>query len=126
MTAVAVELPLGLEAEPRTRFSEPDADPAAGEIEPWELHSELVLVCPEVCARALELLPERDPDAFLVRHERPPVVVELRADEEAKPAPGLGVAVAAYVLWRIADTAQRAVIAVGVLAGVAMLAELLH
>ena len=44
-------------------------DTVVEEIELWELHSELVLVSPEVCRRALELLPERDPDAFLVRLE---------------------------------------------------------
>ena len=42
-------------------------DTMVEEIELWELHSELVLVSPEVCRRALELLPERDPDAFLAR-----------------------------------------------------------
>jgi hypothetical protein len=112
MTAVAVELPLGLEAGQRSL------------IEPWELHSELAVVCPEVCARALELLPERDPEAFLLRADRP--AVEPRSDEEDEPAPGLGVAVVAYALWRIGDTAQRAVVAVGLLAAVAMLAELVH
>src|SRR5215211_790098 len=46
------------------------ADTVVEEIELWELHSELVLVCPEVCRRALELLPERDPDAFLTQTPR--------------------------------------------------------
>jgi len=124
MTAVAVELPLELEAGPRTLPKEPDADPS-GEIESWELHSELVLVCPEVCARALELLPERDPDAFLVRPERA-IVVPARSDEESEPAPGLPAAAAVYACWRIADTARRAVVAVGLLAAVALLAEVVH
>ena len=49
-----------------------EPEPAANdEFEPWELHSELVLVCPEVKKRALELLPERDPDAFLARARDP-------------------------------------------------------
>jgi hypothetical protein len=33
-------------------------DPPAPEFAPWELHSELVLVCAELRARSLELLPE--------------------------------------------------------------------
>src|SRR6478735_8276000 len=41
------------------------------DIEPWELHSELVLVCPEVGQRARELLSEHDPNAFLTRPREP-------------------------------------------------------
>jgi hypothetical protein len=127
MTAVAVELPLELEARPLGLLREPDeARATTADIEPWELHSELVLVCPEVCARALELLPERDPDAFLVRREQQPFSVALPLDAQDEQATGLGTAVVAYALWRIADTAQRAVIALGLLAAVALLAEVVH
>jgi hypothetical protein len=91
---------------------------AAAEIQPWELHSELVLVCPEVCRRALELLPERDPDAFLVG---PP-----RAPAEASLPHGLPAAVVGYAAWRLAETARFALVSVGALAALASLAEALH
>ena len=75
MGALAFETALGFEHRLRTVRRRPtggvepkigDGDPGTnGDIEGWELQSELVLVCPEVRKRARELLPERDPDAFL-------------------------------------------------------------
>jgi hypothetical protein len=91
---------------------------AVVEIQPWELHSELVLVCPEVCRRALELLPERDPDAFLVGPPRAPA--ELRLPH------GLPAAVFGYALGRLAETARIALVAIGGLAALASLVEAVH
>jgi hypothetical protein len=91
---------------------------AAAEIQPWELHSELVLVCPEVWKRALELLPDRDPDAFLVGPRRAPA-------EPVLPH-GLPAALFGYALWRLAETARIALAAIGGLAALASLAEAVH
>jgi hypothetical protein len=86
----------------------------AEQIEPWELHSELVLVSPEVCRRALELLPERDPDALLARP---------RGESDT---PALSAAVFLYTLGRLGKSARFALEATAVLVGLALIAELLH
>ncbi len=88
------------------------------EIEPWELHSELVLVSPEVCRRALELLPERDPYAFLVRPRR--------AAAEPRLPHGLPAAVFGHAVRRLVETARIALVTIGGLAALASLAEALH
>jgi hypothetical protein len=111
MSAVTVKPPLELEDRPR--------------IEPWELHSELVLVCPEVCGRALELLPERDPDAFLASLRQPTLLAPGTADR-SQPTAGLPATVSKYALWRLIETARSALFAVGGLVALASLAELLH
>jgi len=105
-----------------------DPKPATqGDIEPWELHSELVLVCPKVCERARELLPERDPDAFLAR-PREPVLLAAGAIEEAKHTTSLPfpVAVVGYAFWRLLGTARIALFTVGGVVMLALLAEVLH
>jgi hypothetical protein len=94
-------------------------------IEPWELHSELVLVCPDVRKYALELLRERDPDAFLVR-AREPATTLVATTEAAARAPKLAVAVVGYMLWRLAQTAHSAFFAVVAVVALALLGELLH
>ena len=93
------------------------------DIEPWEVHSELALVSPEVSERIRELLPERDPDAFLSRLREPARTLET-APEAVTPSPS--VAVIAYALWRLAETARVALVAVGAVVVLALLAEVLH
>jgi hypothetical protein len=88
------------------------------EIAPWELHSELVLVCPEVWKRALELLPERDPYAFLVRPRR--------TAGEPKLPHGLPAAVFGHAVRRLVETARIALVTIGGLAALASLLEALH
>jgi len=95
------------------------------DIGPWELHSELVLVCPEVCERARELLPERDPDAFLAR-PREPVSFPAETAEKVRGAARLPAAVLGYTLWRLAETARVAIIAIGAAIALALLADVLH
>jgi hypothetical protein len=95
------------------------------DIEPWELHSELVLVCQEVSERARELLPERDPDAFLTRR-REPVLLATGAIEEPHANTSLFVAVVGHALWRLAETARIAFFTVGIAVALALLAEALH
>jgi hypothetical protein len=94
-------------------------------IEPWELHSELVLVCQEVSERARELLPERDPDAFLARR-REPVLLVTGTIEEPHANSSLFVAVVGHALWRLAETARIAFFTVGMVVALALLAEALH
>jgi hypothetical protein len=88
-------------------------------VEPWEIHSELVLVSPEVCARARELLPLRDPDAFLTS---PLTVVDAQPGGE----PSLPIALAGYTVLRLAETARSAFFVLAVVAALACLAQLVH
>src|SRR4029450_2178057 len=94
-------------------------------IEPREVHSELVLVCPEVSERARELLPTRDPDAFLARG-REPVLLATGTIEEPHANPSPVVAVVGHALWRLAETARIAFFTVGMVVALALLAEALH
>jgi hypothetical protein len=87
-------------------------------VEPWELHSELVLVSPEVWKRARELLPERDPDAFLIGPRQAPA--------EVRVPHGLAAAVGGYALRRLLETVRIALVAIGGVAALASLAEALH
>jgi hypothetical protein len=121
--SVALELPVELRRGLPIVLDE--AAEATDDIEPWELHSELALVSSEVCLRARELLPERDPYAFL---DRPREVIPLLvapADEE-EPELALSRAVVGYAAHRLFDAARFALYAIGGLAGLASLAELLH
>jgi hypothetical protein len=88
-------------------------------VEPWEIHSELVLVSPEVCERARELLPERDPNGFLPR-----TIVVLESQPAAGPS--LPIALAGYTVLRLAETARSALIVVGAVVAVALIAQILH
>ncbi|TML44383.1 MAG: hypothetical protein E6G19_08965 [Actinobacteria bacterium] len=136
MAAVAVESSLQLKARLRAVPREPAAwagarpvdepEPAAnGDVKPWELHSELALVCPEVRECARELLPERDPDAFLAR-VRAPVLRPAGTVDEAQDATSLPVAVAGYALWRLAETVRSGLVAVAAVVALAVLAQVLH
>jgi hypothetical protein len=98
---------------------------ANGPIERWELHSELALVCPEVRRRALELLPERDPDSFLTGLQAPVSLPAGTIDEAQRPT-SLPVAVVGYAFWRLIETARSAVIAIGAAVALALFAEMLH
>jgi hypothetical protein len=137
MTAIAVENAVGLEPRRLAVLGQPVApwagarfiderEPAAnGDIKPWELHSELVLVCPEVRERAREFLPERDPDAFLAR-PREPVFLAAGTIAEAQHTTSLPVAVARYAVWRLIGTARIALFILGGVVALALLAEALH
>jgi hypothetical protein len=95
------------------------------EIGLWEMHSELALVCPKVRRCARERLPERDPDAF---SERPRARISPSSDAAAEaPYPeSLSLAVLCYTLWRVAETAMTALVALGAVVGLALFAQLLH
>ena len=134
MTAVAVEARLLFERRLRAVPADGGLKTASlleavsernGDIEPWELHSELVLVCPDVSESARRLLPERDPDAFLFRLPGPGSRQAAGADAVAI-APNLAVALVGYALWRLAETARTGFIAVAAIIALTFLAEVLH
>ena len=137
MSGVAAETRLAFERRLRNVPMEPSASrlrtlslqealsEKSCDIEPWEVHSELALVCPEVSERVRELLPERDPDAFLSRLREPAPALETVPGAVAI-APSAFLAVVAYALWRLAETARVALVAVGAVVVLALLAEVLH
>jgi hypothetical protein len=137
LAAIAVEPAHEFEARLCAPRTEPDAstleaitlDEAEretnGGIEPWELHSELVLVCPEVRKRALELLPKPDTDAFVAR-PREPVLLPIGTVEDAQRTTNVPAAVVGYTLWRLLETARIAFFTAGVVVALALFAELLH
>jgi hypothetical protein len=100
-------------------------EPSNAEIELWEMHSELALVCPKVRRCARELLPERDPDAFLDRPRAPISPSRDTADETPYPE-SLPLAVLGYTLWRLAEAARTALLALGAVVVLALLAQLLR
>jgi hypothetical protein len=88
---------------------------------------ELVLVCPELRAQALALLPELDPDALFEVAPRPPrplaQVIELRpgaamAPQRRRTAP---VAVAAYFAEALLFGALRGAALIAAIAAIAFL-----
>jgi hypothetical protein len=121
--SVALELPVELRRGLPTVLEE--AAQATDDIEPWELHSELALVSSEVCLRARELLPERDPYAFL-DWSREPIPLSVTPADEEEPELALPRAVVGYAAHRLFDAARFGLYAIGALAGLASLAELLH
>jgi hypothetical protein len=136
LVAVAFETALGFErrlrAIPRQRMTvEPDPhlvsepEPSNAEIELWEMHSELALVCPKVRRCARERLAERDPDAFLER-PRAPISPSSDTAHEAPYPESFSLAVLGYTLWRLAETARTALLALGAVVALALLAQLLH
>lgn len=99
-------------------------DTMVDEIELWELHSELILVSPEVYRRALELLPERDPDAFLARQKQPILLATVAAEES--DAPARAAVALRYAVWRIGHTARFALAVTVGSVGLALLAEVVR
>ena len=129
MSAVALEIqqplrPIDLSWVGATPIDEYKAGTTA-DVEPWELHSELVLVCPELCALARELMPARDPEAFLARLPAP-TSLGPTGDDKAALAPSLPVAVVRYSLSRLLDTARTGLLVVAAVVALAMLGQLLH
>jgi hypothetical protein len=89
---------------------------AVAVVEPWEIHSELVLVSPEVCTRARELLPLRDPDAHLAKRTR---VAPARE-------PGFPVALVGYTALRVAETIRTALLVTALVVALALIAQIWH
>jgi hypothetical protein len=135
LSAVVFGTGLGFEHRPRAAPQQLAASveasieghkpPTNGPIEPWELHSELALVCPEVRKRALALLAERNPEAFLTRTAEPISRVATTI-YEAQQATSLPLAVVGYALWRLIETTRSAAIAMGAAVALALIAEIVH
>jgi hypothetical protein len=89
------------------------------------LHSELVLVCPEVRKLALELLPKPDTAPFGAR-SRQPVLLPMGPVDNTQRTTSVPAAVVGYTLWRLLETARIAFFTAGVVVALALLAELLH
>jgi hypothetical protein len=134
LAAVAFDTPLGFESRLRAIPTQPPVEPdphlgrepeaSHGEIELWELHSELALVCPDVRKCARELLPDRE-HAFLDRRSKP-ISPGSDTTDEARYLQSLPLAVVGYTLWRLADTARTAFLALATVVVLALLAQLLH
>jgi hypothetical protein len=125
----AVENPLQLVSPPRVALRNVSGriqeTPAAFEdMHAWELNSELVLVCPELRRRSLELLAERDADLSQDRLPRPILLPSAAADDDQVTGGGAD-AVLGYTLQRVWDSMRLGFTIVGVLFTLAMLAELL-
>jgi hypothetical protein len=95
-------------------------DPRPRSVEAWEVHSELVLVSPEVYERARELLPERDPDALLASPS------SVAAPVQARREPALPTAILSYAVLRLAETARSGLIVVGLVVAFALIAQISH
>ena len=92
------------------------------DVEPWEVHSELVLVSPEVYHQALAELPERDPDPVPARP-----ALSVHDPLHDREATGVSVnAVLRYTARRMAQTVEFGLILLGVLVALTLLAKLLH
>jgi hypothetical protein len=96
-----------------------------GDIELWELHSELALVSAEVRTRARDLLPERNPYSFLSR-PREGISLPPGAADQPHASTSLPEAVFGYALWRLVETARAALFAIGAIFALTLLAEFLH
>jgi hypothetical protein len=124
MSAVALDTPVRPATAPRAVLR-PVGDSTAderAEVQPWEAHSELSLVSPEVRRRLLELLPERD--AYLVPPlPRPsgPLPVAPQKEEPGVRARDL----LRYTVRRVGETVRLGLTIVGAIFVLALLAEVL-
>lgn len=84
---------------------------------PWELHSELVLVDPELRLRSLQLLPE---PALAAPGHRPTVMAAPANGSPARTGTILG-----YAVRRIAEMTRFGLVILGAVFALMMLAELL-
>jgi hypothetical protein len=85
-----------------------------------ELSPELVLVCPELRAHALELLPALDPDALFRVAPRPKPTLAL-APPPAEPPRRRVLAVAAYAVEALVMGTLRGAALIAVIASAAFL-----
>jgi hypothetical protein len=125
----AAENPLQLVRTPRVALRYvsgriEETPTAFEEMHAWELNSELVLVCPELRLRSLELLPECDPELSHDRFPRP-ILLPSAAAEHDQVTGRVVVAVLGYTLQRVWDITRLGFTIVGVLFTIAVLAELL-
>jgi hypothetical protein len=124
MSAVALDTPVRPAAVPRgvLRVVAELATGEAADVQPWEAHSELSLVSPEVRQRLLELLPERE--AYRVPPlPRPSVPLPVAPQKEK-----LGVRardLIRYTVRRVGEMVRLGLTIVGAIFVLALLAEVL-
>jgi hypothetical protein len=123
MSAVALDTPVRPAAGPRgaLRAVTDLATADAADVQPWEAHSELSLVSPEVRQRLIELLPERD--AYGAPPPRPPVALPVAPEKEK---PGVRARdLLRYTVRRVGETVRLGLTIVGAIFVLALLAEVL-
>lgn len=124
MSAVALDTPVRPAAGPRgvLRAVAGFAADDAADVQPWEAHSELSLVSPEVRQRLLELLPERD--AYSVPPlPRPSVSLPVAPQKEK---PGVRARdLLRYTVRRVGEMVRLGLAIVGAIFVLALLAEVL-
>jgi hypothetical protein len=124
MSAVALDTPARPAAGPRgglravTDFATDDAS----DVQPWEAHSELSLVAPEVRQRLLELLPERE--AYRVPPLPRPSVPLPVAPQKEKPGVRARDPIR-YTVRRVGEMVRLGLTIVGAIFVLALLAEVL-
>jgi hypothetical protein len=124
MSAVALDTPVRPAAGLRDvlRAVADVAMNAAADIQPWEAHSELSLVSPEVRQRLLELLPE--PDAYSLP-PLPRLSVPLPVAPQ-KEEPGVRARdLLRYTVRRVGEMVRLGLTIVGAIFVLALLAEVL-
>ena len=123
MSAVALDTPVRPAAGPRgvlRPVADVGTDDAAG-VQPWEAHSELSLVSPEVRQRLLDLLPERD--AYSVRPLPMPSVPLPVAPLKERGVRARDLL--RYTVRRVGETVRLGFTIVGAIFALALLAEVL-
>jgi hypothetical protein len=124
MSAVALDTSVRPAAGPRgaLRAVADLATADAADVQPWEAHSELSLVSPEVRQHLLELLPE--PDTYRAPPEPRPSAPPPVAPQKEKP----GVRardLLHYTVRRVGETLRLGLTIVGAIFVLALLAEVL-
>ena len=124
MSAVAFDTPVRPVAGPRgaLRAVAHVAAHDAADIQPWEAHSELSLVSPEVRQRLLELLPERDVYSVppLPRTSEPLPIAQQKEKPGVRARDLLG-----YTVRRVGEMVRLGLTIVGAIFVLALLAEVL-
>jgi hypothetical protein len=124
MSAVALDTPVRPATAPRAVLR-PVGDSTAdepAEVQPWEAHSELSLVSPEVRQRLLELLPERE--AYRVPPLPRPSVPLPVAPQKEKPGVRARDLIR-YTVRRVGEMVRLGLTIVGAIFVLALLAEVL-
>ena len=125
MSVLALETPLQLADRPPRALrlagvSAAETAAANADIQPWELNSELVLVCPEL--RRLSLASLSEPDSGAVHAElQLPVTLPSPAQAQLGVEP-LGIV--GYAGQRMGDTVRNGLSIIGALFTLAMLAQI--
>jgi hypothetical protein len=131
MSAIAVAKPIELDPpdealRPLAHVVALDDEQAAHDgFQPWELHSELTLVDAELRRRLLELLPP--PTDVLAPRPRQPVAAAPAPAETAEPGADRAnpLAILRYFAFRVGDMLQIALMVIGAVFLLALLAEVI-